>query len=117
MTVEARVAKRAELVDRIRAELIGPAGGEAEAIRERPEKRYLMGMLFPQNVKGGAVAEDEETDAAAAASSNRATTPTALESPVDLMFQMLPATAGLSFAIAPGEPVSSRRDRVRGGVP
>jgi hypothetical protein len=106
MTVDSRATKRAELVDRIRAELIGPAGGETEVIRERPDWRYLMGMLFPQNVKGSALADEEETNASAGDVVEEGDDSAALESPVDMMFQVLPSTAGLSFAVAPGGPVS-----------
>jgi hypothetical protein len=106
MTVDSRVIRRAELVDRIRAELIGPAGGETEVIRERPDWRYLMGMLFPQNVKGNALADEEEADASAGDVVEAGDDSAALESPVDIMFQVLPSTAGLSFGVAPGGPVT-----------
>lgn len=38
---------RSELVDYLKAQLIGPAGGEKEKLQDVPHKRYLMGTLFP----------------------------------------------------------------------
>ncbi|MGL5334666.1 MAG: helicase-related protein, partial [Enterovibrio sp.] len=41
---------RAQLVDFMKKQLIGPSGGEKEELKDVPYKRYLMGILFPQAV-------------------------------------------------------------------
>ncbi|MCQ4138166.1 helicase C-terminal domain-containing protein [Rhodococcus rhodochrous] len=43
------VSVRNELVSYLRRELVGPAGGADEVIWEPPNRRYLMGTLFPES--------------------------------------------------------------------
>ncbi|MBM4638390.1 helicase [Rhodococcus hoagii] len=38
---------RDELIDYLRRELVGPSGGDGEVIWDPPNRRYLMGTLFP----------------------------------------------------------------------
>ncbi|GBQ15541.1 helicase [Acetobacter cibinongensis NRIC 0482] len=90
---------RSEMIDLLRAELVGPCGGEDESLRERPDKRYLMGMLFPRNAVAGQVVHEEVSSAE---TDNGADTDdeSGIDSPTDLMFQRLPASVGFSFAVA-----------------
>ncbi|MEI4747959.1 helicase-related protein [Rhodococcus erythropolis] len=44
------VSVREELVNYLRRELVGPAAGEGETIWEPPNRRYLMGSLFPSTI-------------------------------------------------------------------
>lgn len=90
-------ADRAAFCELLRGELIGPSGGIGEELQDRPDKRYLMGMLFPQDAVTDNALEDEEEageDARAAREAESAS-----ESPTDLLFQRLPASVGVSFAV------------------
>ena len=53
----------------IETQLIGPAFGEFEKIEDRPDKRYLMGMLFPRDTDTESSFSEEEDGAAATDSS------------------------------------------------
>lgn len=85
---------RNEFVQMLQNELIGPMGGAAEIIDERPDKRYLMGMVFPKGADVRAVKGGEEADGASPADSKDSP----IEYPTDLLFQKLPASVGISFA-------------------
>lgn len=51
---------RAELLDLLRADLLGPRGGEEEEIAEgRPRDQYLVGLLAPKDVLLDIDAEDD----------------------------------------------------------
>lgn len=92
---------RAEFVEEVRSRLIGPCA-EEEEMRERPNKRYLTGMLFPRGTSAGSAAADEEElpdDESTEEDDGE------LESPMDLLFQRLPASVGLTFAITDNETV------------
>lgn len=96
-----KVAIRKEFTDLLRRELIGPAGGPVEELLERPDKRYLMGMLFPKDAVAGQMLDEEVTRAADdLKSAEDSTADEGLDSPTDLMFQRLPASVGISFAVA-----------------
>jgi hypothetical protein len=89
---------RAEFLTATRARLMGPMEPE-ERLRERPDKRYLCGMLFPKGAKAVAAIADEAQDGNAEGADDEAE----LESPTDLLFQRLPASVGLTFAVDPDE--------------
>lgn len=95
-----KVEIRESLLQLLRNELIGPCGGEDETLKERPDKRYLMGTLFPRNATASQVVKEEVTsaegDVAAEATGDDAE---GIDSPTDLMFQRLPASVGISFAV------------------
>ncbi|WUD72082.1 helicase-related protein [Streptomyces sp. NBC_00510] len=40
---------RRDLIDYLRRQLVGPANGETEEITAPPDRRYLMGTLYPQD--------------------------------------------------------------------
>lgn len=90
-------AERSAYCDLIRGDLIGPAKGGDEILPERPDKRYLMGMLFPQDaaVQNALVEEEDEGEDSRASREGE----DAPESPTDLLFQRLPSSVGLSFAV------------------
>jgi hypothetical protein len=96
---------RGDFVQAVRKRLVGP-GEEREELRERPHKKYLTGMLFPRGAATRAAMQDEEElpdDQAADAEEDE------IESPTDLLFQKLPASAGLTFALRHEEPSISVR--------
>lgn len=89
---------RTDLVGALRAELLGPAGGEDEQLssRERPTLRYLIGRLAPAGT--AVAAEDDEGSADAGGDDDDADTGYA--SPITMA--MNPSSIGLSFIIGPG---------------
>ena len=44
------VPPRERFVAYVRGQLVGPFGGDCEVIADPPNRRYLMGILFPRNV-------------------------------------------------------------------
>lgn len=96
-----KVEIRRSLLQLLRNELVGPSGGPDETLRERPDKRYLMGTLFPRNATAAQVVQEEVTSAAGeAAAEVDGDGDEGIDSPTDLMFQRLPASVGISFATA-----------------
>lgn len=95
---------RAQFLTETRNRLMGPRE-QAERLRERPDKRYLCGMLFPKGAKAIAAIADEAQDGDAQGDDDEAE----LESPTDLLFQRLPASVGLTFAVDPNERALSIR--------
>ena len=89
---------REEFLMELRSRLMGPRE-DAERLRERPDKRYLCGMLFPKGAKAISAISDEAQDGNAEGSDEEAE----LDSPTDLLFQRLPASVGLTFAVDPNE--------------
>lgn len=85
---------RTEFLEAVRARLTGPSSADEE-LAEKPNKRYLTGMVFPRGSSAGRAAEDEE-DLADDESTDEEEE---LESPMDMLFQKLPASVGLTFAI------------------
>lgn len=86
-------------VEEVRSRLIGPAQPEEE-LREKPNKRYLTGMIFPKGASTGSATADEEELADDASVDDDQDD---LESPMDLLFQRLPASVGLTFALVDSE--------------
>lgn len=90
---------RGDFLQSVRKRLIGP-GEELEELRERPNKKYLTGMLFPKGAESrSAMADEEERPEDQASDPDEEE----IESPTDLLFQKLPASAGLTFALRPNE--------------
>ncbi|AMO23917.1 hypothetical protein GCM10027034_20000 [Ramlibacter solisilvae] len=88
---------RGEFLRAVRLRLIGPES-EFEELREKPNKRYLCGMLFPKGAGTAAASADEE-ELADDQSSVDESENQELESPTDLLFQKLPASTGMTFAL------------------
>ena len=60
MTAQAR----ASIVEYLRRELMGPAGGFDEEIADPPQRRYTTGVLFPRNApQDDVLREDTDDDA------------------------------------------------------
>jgi hypothetical protein len=95
--IERQRGVRADLVDSLCGEILGPAGGENEELsgRERPLLRYLVGRLAPA---GTSVAADED-DGAADTAGGDDDADTGYASPVTMA--MNPSSVGLSFLIEP----------------
>lgn len=118
-----KVEIRDGLLQLLRSELIGPCKGGGETLKERPDKRYLMGTLFPRNATASQVVREEVTSAEGdLAADGPGEADEGVDSPTDLMFQRLPASVGVSFAVGTtGDLVIDVRvraatyDRVDGG--
>lgn len=94
-----KIEIREGLLELLRRELIGPCEGENEALKERPDKRYLMGTLFPRNATASHVVKEEVTSAEGdQAADSPSEADEGVDSPTDLMFQRLPASVGVSFS-------------------
>lgn len=89
---------RSQFVAEVRSRLIGPSAPDEE-LQERPNKRYLTGMVFPRGANAGTAASDEEDLPEDAEGEDEEE----LESPMDMLFQKLPASVGLTFAIGEHE--------------
>lgn len=99
MTIEMTKAElRNGFIAQVHKRLIGPSE-QAEELQEKPNKRYLTGMVFPQGASAAAAVADEQQDAEGA----EAEEVEGIESPTDILFQRLPASVGMTFAIADEE--------------
>jgi hypothetical protein len=86
---------RAEIVEYVRCQLIGPNNGIDEVLPEAnaPQYRYLMGKLYPVDTEIGESEDDPEADDQGGVDDGDEWS----ESPIALAFQRLPASMGLSF--------------------
>ena len=82
-------AEREQVVAVPRQMLVGPSSGPAERLAGSPLDRYMLGILYPTEA-GFAEATAGEDGAEAAGEE-------ALENPVALAFERLPASMGISF--------------------
>ena len=84
--------ERKKMVEYLRSQLIGPAGGTGETftLKDKPTDRYLMGKLFPRDAETVEVLEEQEEEEANAADSS-GTEDGWTDSPISLAFQRLPA--------------------------
>ena len=99
MSKQSNEALREDFVGEVRSRLIGPSAPNEE-LREKPNKRYLTGMIFPKGASAGSAMADEEElgdDDAADGDQDE------IESPMDMLFQKLPASVGLTFALVEQE--------------
>ena len=90
-------ALREDFIGEVRSRLIGPSAPNEE-LRERPNKRYLTGMIFPKGANAGSVTADEEE-----LGGDDAADEDEIESPMDMLFQKLPASVGITFALVERE--------------
>lgn len=89
---------RADVLTYIRSQLIGPADGPAEELRDPPDQRYAVGVLYPVESRiEAAVREDIQDDAGGS------TVDELTDDPVALASQWLPSSLGLTFYVT-GEP-------------
>jgi len=90
---------RQDFLGEVRSRLIGPASPHEE-LREKPNKRYLSGMVFPRGASTGVVIADEEDLPDDVSADEETDGP---ESPMDMLFQKLPATVGMTLALNDSE--------------
>lgn len=92
---------RDAFVAEIRSRLFGPVEAD-EVLHEKPHKRYLTGMVFPQGATAARSVADEHQDGEDP-SMDEDEDEDAPESPTDMLFQKLPASVGMTFALAANE--------------
>lgn len=87
---------RSDFVSYVRRQLVGPFGSPNEIIFDPPNRRYLMGILFPRQVSFGGYIEEEgeEQDEAATGGGDENQFS---DDPVSAANDFLPASQGLSF--------------------
>lgn len=97
----ATIDERSRVLDYIRSELIGPAGGPGERLDGSPLDRYLLGVLYPQNAEAYEAHAEEEGEASSGddEDSDR-------ENPISMAFERLPASLGVSFFVRESGSVS-----------
>jgi hypothetical protein len=90
---------RNELQELVREELLGPAGGPEEIIREVPTSRYLLGLLAPRNQSRLETLEEEEEELAIdSGETSEEGTP---DAPIPIGTSLLPSSLGLTFSVDP----------------
>lgn len=108
------VEARRVILHRLQTDLIGPSIGVEEEIDDRPSDRYLIGILFPQNIQ---VSETEDETIEKPEGGKAANQDTDSDKNVSLFRTMRPATAGISFAVLPsGNVTPSIRVRISTGT-
>jgi len=81
------------ILNYLRRELVGPAGGQKEELEgEPPQKRYTMGILFPVAALVDKETGEEEEEAGGNESREEPT-----DDPITLAGQWMPSSMGLSF--------------------
>jgi hypothetical protein len=91
------------MVDFLRLQLIGPVGGAMEILRDPPDQRYSMGVLYPLGAEQGDVALEQVDDDQAGAYAD-----TIVDDPIALASQWMPSSLGVSFFVLGGEGVECR---------
>lgn len=87
---------RDDFVKYLRSQLVGPAGGEEEVLRDPPDRRYLMGTLYPrgEDLRDRLLEGEEETNESATGSSEE---DRFADDPVAEANAWLPSSMGVSF--------------------
>lgn len=88
---------RVEVVDFVRRELIGPAGGDDELLGDPPHRRYLMGTLYPRETTTAELEDIEPQDEADGSLGDELA-----DDPVTLAHEWMPSSIGVSFYVSAG---------------
>ncbi len=94
---------RSDFVTYVRRQLVGPFGSQDEILFDPPNRRYLMGILFPRQVSFAGYIEDEGEAAEDSASTAGGDEARFSDDPVSAANDFLPASQGLSFFTTAGE--------------
>jgi helicase-like protein len=84
---------RAAVLAYMERQLVGPWDGDSELITERPQRRYLTGILFPYEASKDQSLDDEIADDTPGFQSDDE------DDPVVLAGQLLPSSVALSFVM------------------
>ena len=94
---------RLQVVEFLRREVLGPAGGEEEVLLDPPNRRYLIGTLFPRSSTSGSAADtprlqsELEDESDPGSRDGLLEKDTATEAALESSTQFLPSSLGLSF--------------------
>lgn len=88
---------REEFVAYVRRQLVGPFGSSDEILFDPPNRRYLMGILFPRQVAFTGYIEAEGEEAEGVAATTGGDEARFSDDPVSAANDFLPASQGLSF--------------------
>ncbi len=88
---------RAQFVDYVRRQLVGPFGGDEEVIADPPNRRYLMGILFPRRIPLEAFMEEEGEQRDGSNSGGTDEESRFSDDPVAAANDYLPSSQGVSF--------------------
>jgi hypothetical protein len=88
---------RKDFVGYVRSQLVGPFGGPSEVIADTPNRRYLMGILFPRSVVFEEFVEQEGEEAEVASGAGGGEENLFSDQSVSAANDFLPASQGLSF--------------------
>lgn len=88
---------RDDVVSYVRRQLVGPFGGPSEVIADTPNRRYLMGILFPRSVAFEEYAEQEGEESEIAGGTGSGEENQFSDESVSAANDFLPASQGLSF--------------------
>jgi hypothetical protein len=94
---------RNDFVHYVRRQLVGPFSGDREVIADTPNRRYLMGILFPRSVEFEGYAEEEGEQREAGAGVAAGEESIFSDEPVSAANDFLPASQGLSFFTSASE--------------
>lgn len=88
---------RDDFVAYVRRQLVGPFDGPAEVIFDPPNRRYLMGILFPRQVAFEGYVEEEGQERDETSATDAGEESQFSDDPVSAANDFLPASQGLSF--------------------
>jgi hypothetical protein len=94
---EAFTTVRDDFVDYVSRQLVGPFDGPHEVIADTPNRRYLMGVLFPRTVNHLAYAEEEGEEPESPTAVTGGEEDLFGDTSVSAANDFLPASQGLSF--------------------
>jgi hypothetical protein len=103
---------RDDVVSYVRRQLVGPFTGPAEVIADTPNRRYLMGILFPRAVALEEYAEQEGEQSEITGGTGSGEENQFSDESVSAANDFLPASQGLSFFTS----ASALQVQVRGAV-
>ncbi|MER5621968.1 helicase-related protein [Streptosporangium sp. NPDC002544] len=93
-------AFRAELVERLRLDTVGPVGGEDEILKDSPATTYASGVLYPQRRDREVVTEEAMERDIDLGSENKVKDD-APDTGVSLANNQAPSSMGLTFGVDP----------------
>src|SRR6056297_1123149 len=94
MDIETRNRFRDRVVESIEHDLVGPAGGENEAVTGQIFNRYLSGMLFPANLSTANLDQTDEPEVEEADDETGGS-----DNSLSMAYEALPASMGVSFFV------------------
>src|SRR5688500_9832998 len=99
------MSDRDELVQYLKRELFGPAGGDDEEIAAPPHRRYLTGTLYALEAASDSVLAEEGGEVEVGGHTEGGGM---ADDPVSLANQWLPSSIGLTFFLAGDAEITCR---------